>query len=95
MTDGTRRRSHVTENWVIAREDGCSYHDHCLTCPFSVCRLDVPANGLAKERRVQTIRTLLAAGLSVEEMMAAAGWSRRTVKRALKDAGDAKESTNR
>ena len=91
MTDGTRRRSHVKENWTIARDDGCSYHDHCLTCPFSVCRLDAGREVLAKERRVQTIRPLLAAGLSAEEMMATAGPPRRTVMRALKDAGDAKE----
>jgi len=93
MTDGTRRRSHVKENWTITREDGCSYHPHCLTCPFSACRLELSPKEMARERRVATIRPMLLAGLSVEEMMATAGWSLRTVRQALKDAGDAKERT--
>jgi transposase-like protein len=81
----------------LAREDalpehtsyadtGCELHSRCLTCPLERCRYDV-AGGLHQLRTAGRDREVLslhaAAGLTVDDIAARVGISRRTVFRIL------------
>ena len=63
------------------RDDGCSYHPHCLSCPLTVCRYDDPHLLIAmriQEQRQKAVR-LRAEGLTVNDVAARLNISRRTV----------------
>lgn len=67
------------------RDDGCSLHDACLSCPLPRCRYD--DQKMVVWERTTRIRDLWGAGLSQRKIAVETGFGWRIVKQALEGAG--------
>jgi hypothetical protein len=80
-----RRRDALPEHTRYT-DTGCSIHPSCLTCPLVRCRYDEP-NGVrnirGRERDSSIVQVRAVEGLTVRDVAARFGVSRRTVFRAL------------
>lgn len=63
------------------RDDGCSLHPHCLTCPLPRCRYEMGPGQARALADWFVLRDVLADGRTVEQAAADLGVSRRTVYR--------------
>lgn len=73
----TKRRPEHTDY----RDEGCSLHPTCLTCPLPACRYDLPY-GWERTLVQQAILLALAArGLTDEAICAEMGITKRTLRR--------------
>ena len=73
------------------RDDGCDAHPSCLSCPFIVCRDDLPNAGIRVLRVLtdhQKILDLTRSGSPVGGVAETTGYSVRQVYRILKRYGD-------
>ena len=77
-------RSDALPEYADYRDTGCDLHDRCLTCPFERCRYEVQMNTQRARARARKVRELRAAGMSIDEIAANVGLSRRQVFRDLK-----------
>ncbi len=89
---------HATPNrrpeYVDYHDDGCKYHDSCLTCPFAVCKFDLPRGTnldvwLRQEQRKALMRPLLKQELSDSEIASRLGCDRTTISRLRRRIGKA------
>ena len=64
-------------------DTGCDLHPRCLTCPFIVCRYDMPGGkkALLNINRDQLVGSLRRSGKTVPAVAKLMGLSRRTVVR--------------
>ncbi len=72
------------------RDEGCSIHSSCLSCPLPKCRYDEPGWRQREERASrdsQVLEVRFAEGRSVTELAALFGVSTRTVHRIMKRTG--------
>ncbi len=79
------RRSDALPESTRYRDDGCSIHPHCLTCPLPRCRYEEPGGlrTLMNAQRDGRILALKRRGVPVEILAARFGVSRRTVFRII------------
>jgi len=70
----------------MAKDTGCSFHDDCLTCPFTGCIYEsrYEAKRMKRELRYAEIRKM-ARTLSISGISGRLGISKRTVQRALEE----------
>jgi len=70
----------------IYMDNGCSFHDHCLTCPFEICRYDdgVKFKALRNITRNNAIVEMASHGTMTKQAIADnLGIAKRTVHRVL------------
>ena len=67
----------------VYQDDGCDLHSRCLTCPFVICRYDMPGGkkALMNINRNQLIGSLRQSGKTVPIVAKLMDISRRTVVR--------------
>jgi transposase-like protein len=77
---------------VSYRDEGCTYHPSCLTCPFETCRFDdADGNAFQANLRRQKVAELLGGGMAVDAVARVLGISKSTVarvKRRIQEARD-------
>jgi hypothetical protein len=69
------------------KDDGCTVHPHCLTCPLDRCRFDDPRGlrAILNEPRDTAIYELRQKGVQAPELSRRFGLSRRTIFRILEN----------
>ena len=77
-------------------DEGCELSPSCLSCPFPVCVYEIPGGRqalLIGRRDAEIARLFRDEHLTVRELAAAFGLSRRSVQRAVKRSKDATPGT--
>jgi hypothetical protein len=84
-TPARRARSDSLPEHTRYRDDGCSIHPTCLTCPLPRCRYEEPGGlrALFNAQRDRQIIRLRVQGVPVGDLAGRFGISRRTVFRVL------------
>ena len=79
-------------------DTGCDLYPSCLNCPLPRCRYEDPGGAAAMlrvGRNASILRLAQSEGLSVDELSAAFGLSRRTIFRVLRGAGGSRVRSGR